>query len=154
MAREAFILRRAQVKDAPQIAAIIARMLEEPYPVTFDHPYTATEVEDWIRRLGEQGSLFIAMTTEGTIVGFSALDYVAGEPGTATLGVWVLPEYRRRGAGTALAECALDFAREAGYKRIRGRLPENNEPALSFLSAIGALVPLRNPDMRFELPLR
>jgi len=52
-----------------------------------------------------------------------------------------------------LGESILDFAREAGYRRIRGRLPANNEPALSFLSGLGALVPLRNPEMRFELPL-
>jgi hypothetical protein len=47
----------------------------------------------------------------------------------------------------------VDFARENGYRRIRGRLPEGNEPALSFLSAIGAMVPLRNANMTFELPL-
>ena len=31
----------------------------------------------------------------------------------------------------------------ARLRRIRGRLPEGNEPALSFLSSIGAMVPLR-----------
>ncbi|KAA0232009.1 GNAT family N-acetyltransferase [bacterium] len=60
---------------------------------------------------------------------------------------------RRRGLATALAEELLEFARERGYRRIRGRLPDGNEPALSFLSSIGAMVPLRNPDMSFELPL-
>jgi ribosomal protein S18 acetylase RimI-like enzyme len=65
----------------------------------------------------------------------------------------VLPEHRRRGLATELAEDLLEFAREHGYRRIRGRLPEGNDPALSFLSSIGAMVPLRNPDMTFELPL-
>jgi AcrR family transcriptional regulator len=54
---------------------------------------------------------------------------------------------------TDLADAILEFARERGFRRIRGRLPEGNEPALSFLSSIGAMVPLRNPDMTFELPL-
>ncbi len=40
-----------------------------------------------------------------------------------------------------------------GFQRVVGRLPESNEPALSFLSSIGGLVPIINPDMRFELPL-
>ena len=61
--------------------------------------------------------------------------------------------YRRQGNGTALAEEALAFARARGYRRIRGRLPEQNEPALSYLSAIGALVPLTNPGTSFELPV-
>ena len=45
------------------------------------------------------------------------------------------------------------LARDKGYKRIRGRLPQNSEIALSFLSSIGALVPIYNPEARFELPL-
>lgn len=67
--------------------------------------------------------------------------------------MWVLPEYRRHGLATDLADAILEFARDHGYKHIRGRLPEGNEPALSFLSSIGAMVPLRNPDMTFDLPL-
>ena len=60
---------------------------------------------------------------------------------------------RRQGHGTALAEEALAFARERDYRRIRARLPEDNEAALSFLSSIGALVPLTNPGTTFELPI-
>ena len=75
------------------------------------------------------------------------------EPEIGTLGVWVLPDHRRRGLATTVADELLEFARDHGYRRIRGRLPDGNEPALSFLSSIGAMVPLRNPDMSFELPL-
>jgi GNAT superfamily N-acetyltransferase len=91
---------------------------------------------------------------DGSIpIAFGAIDYSTTEPDTALIGVWVLPDYRRRGLATRVAEDLIDFAREKGYRRVRGRLPEGNEPALSFLSAIGAMVPLRNPDMTFELPL-
>jgi ribosomal protein S18 acetylase RimI-like enzyme len=145
--------RRATLADAASIATIIAEVASEPDPVAFDQPFPIDKVERWITRLGDQGSLFVAVVPDGTIAGFSALDYSTEEPDTAMLGVWVRRTFRRQGIGTALAECALDFAREAGYKRVRGRLPAHNEAALSFLSSIGALVPLRNPDMRFELPL-
>ena len=50
-------------------------------------------------------------------------------------------------------EIALGFARDKGYKRIRGRLPQQNQIALSFLSGIGALVPMYNPETVFELPI-
>ena len=45
------------------------------------------------------------------------------------------------------------FAREHGYKRIRARLPEENEAALSFLSSIGGMVPIMNPGATYVLPL-
>ena len=86
-------------------------------------------------------------------MGFSMLDFNTDVPDTATLGVWLLDSHRKRGIGTQLAERALDLAREKGFRRIRGRLPQGNEIALSFLSSIGALVPLYNPETRFELPL-
>jgi GNAT superfamily N-acetyltransferase len=144
--------RQANVNDAEAIAAVIEVVVKEPNPVAFDGPMTPEQVRVWLTRLGGEGGVFLA-TIERRVVGFAALDYNTFEPDTVVLGVWMLPEARRRGIGTALAEYALGFARDKGYKRIRGRLPQDNEVALSFLSSIGALVPIYNPDARFELPL-
>jgi len=146
------VVRPATPQDAKAIAAVIARVAEEPQPVGFRRALSADEVEQWRRRLSDQGAIVVA-EREGQVVGFGALDFNTEEPDTCTLGVWVLPEHRRRGIATALGSQLLEFARDAGYRRVRGRLPEGNEPALSFLSSLGALVPLRNPEMRFELPL-
>lgn len=144
--------RQANVNDAEAIAAVIGTVVKEPNPVAFDGPMTPDQVRVWLTRLGGEGGVFLA-TIDGRVVGFAALDYNTFEPDTVVLGVWMLPEARRRGIGTALAEYALGFARDKGYKRIRGRLPQDNEVALSFLSSIGALVPIYNPEARFELPL-
>jgi len=144
--------RQAAIQDAEAIAGIIATIVQEPNPVAFEGPMSAEQVRTWFTRLGEQGAVFLCLI-DGKVVGFSALDFDTQQPETAILGVWMLPEHRRQGLGTALAQYALDFARERGYRRIRGRLPEQNEVALSFLSGIGALVPLYNPDAVFELPL-
>ncbi|WP_322817995.1 GNAT family N-acetyltransferase [Tepidiforma sp.] len=143
-------IRRASAADAEGIAAILRGMGNEN--VGLEGPFDASRIEAWLRRLGDDGALFVAY--DGSIpVAFGALDFDTADPGTGLLGVWVLAEYRRRGIATDLAEAILEFARQRGYRRIRGRLPEGNEPALSFLSSIGAMVPLRNPNMRFELPL-
>jgi GNAT superfamily N-acetyltransferase len=144
--------RQANVNDADAIARVIERVLQEPNPVGFDRALTPEEVRTWLSRLGGEGGVFLA-TIDGQVVGFGALDYNTFEPDTVILGVWMLPDVRRRGIGTALAEYALGFARDKGYKRIRGRLPQDNEVALTFLSSIGALVPIYNPEARFELPL-
>ncbi len=143
-------IRRATLDDAEGVAAIIRGLKGEDVGLTGE--FDAERARGWIRRLGDEGCLFIA--NDGSIpVAFGALDFDTAEPHTGLLGVWVLPDHRRRGLATDLADAILEFARERGYRRIRGRLPDGNEPALSFLSSIGAMVPLRNPDMTFDLPL-
>lgn len=145
-----FETRRAIPEDAPALADIIRRLGAEN--IALSGEYDTARVEQWIRRVGDQGIMLVAF--DGSIpVAFGSLDYSTSEPETGVIGVWVLPEHRRRGLATTLAEEMVEFARENGFRRIRGRLPEGNEPALSFLSGIGAMVPLRNPNMSFELPL-
>ena len=143
-------IRRATADDAEGVAAVVRGLKDEDVALTGE--FTADRARGWIKRLGDEGCLLIA--TDGSIpVAFGSLDFDTAEPHVGLLGVWVLPDHRRRGLATDLAEALLEFARDHGYKRIKGRLPEGNEPALSFLSSIGAMVPLRNPDMSFELPL-
>jgi len=143
-------IRRAKDSDAEGIAAILRGLGKEN--VGLEGTFDADRIRTWLKRLGEDGAMFVA--DDGSIpVAFGALDFDTAAPDTGLLGVWVLPDHRRRGLATDLAETIIDFAREKGYRRIRGRLPDGNDPALSFLSAIGAMVPLRNPNMSFELPL-
>lgn len=144
-------LRRATPADAEHVAAVV-RALRGEANVGLPPDFDAKRAAEWIERLGDQGTLVLAF--DGSIpAAFGSLDFDTTEPETGTLGVWVVPEHRRRGLATDVAEALLLFAREHGYRRIRGRLPEGNDPALSFLSGIGAMVPLRNPSMTFELPL-
>ncbi len=144
--------RQANINDADAIATVITEVVKEPNPVAFEGPMTPEQVRTWLSRMGGEGGAFLAIIDD-QVVGFAALDYNTFEPETVVLGVWMLPQARRKGIGTAVAECALGFARDKGYRRIRGRLPSDNEIALSFLSSIGALVPIYNPEARFELPL-
>ena len=143
-------IRKATEEDAEGIAAILRGLGSEN--VGLEGTFDADRVRNWLNRLGTEGVIFVAK--DGSIpVAFGSLDFDTAQPDTGLLGVWVSKDYRRRGLATDLAESLVEFAREHGYRRIRGRLPEGNEPALSFLSAIGAMVPLRNPNMTFELPL-
>ena len=144
-------LRPAARADADAIASIAHALRGEAnsgLPPALD----TAAARAWLARLETRGAAAIAL--DGSLpVAFGAVEAGADDPGTAELGVWVLPDHRRRGIATRIAEELLAQARDLGYRRIRGRLPEGNEPALSFLSAIGGMVPMRNPDMTFELPL-
>ncbi len=149
---DALEYRLARAEDARAIADVIRDVVEGPNPVVFDRPWSEEEVATWRRRLGNSGAIYVAIEGDA-LIGFGALDYNTRIPDTATLGVWLRSEWRRRGIGTVLAEYLLSHAREQNFRRVVGSLPDNNEAALSFLSAIGALAPLINPDSRFELPL-
>jgi len=145
-------VRRATHADADQIAEIIGEIILEDNPVGFDREWTADEVTAWIDRQGDDGTMLVV--DDGRhVLGFAAIDFDSAEPDECSFGSWIRERNRRQGYGTALANEALAFARDHGYKRIRARLPDKNEPALSYLSAIGAMVPLRSPGTRFELPI-
>jgi L-amino acid N-acyltransferase YncA len=145
-------IRRATPADAAQIAEIISEVIAEPNPVAFDRPWSVDQVHRWIERQGEHGAMFVV--DDGRhVLGFAAMDYDSARPDECTFGAWVRARNRRQGHGAALAQEALAFARQQGYKRIRARLPEHNEAALSYLSSIGALVPLKSPGTSFELPI-
>lgn len=146
-------VRRATPTDANEIADVIGEILRDPNPVGFDNPLRPDEVLAWMERQGEDGGLWVVADARGQVLAFASIDFDSSQPHECTFGAWVRPRNRRQGHATELAEVALNFARERGYQRIHGRLPQSNEPALSFLSAIGALVPITNPGASFELPI-
>ena len=145
-------VRRATPDDADQIAEIISEIILEDNPVGFDREWSSEEVAAWMERQGDQGTMLVVVDGRH-VLGFAAIDFDSSRPEECSFGSWMRERNRRQGYGTELANEALAFARDKGYKRIRARLPEDNEPALSYLSSIGAMVPLRSPGTRFELPV-
>ena len=147
-------IRPATRDDAQQIAEVMAEVRTDPYPTGLDDNIkSAADVQAWLERLGTAGTIVVA--DDGRqILAFASIQPALDEnPEECQFGAWVRPRNRRQGHATALAEEALGFARERGYRRIKGLLPDANEPALSYLSAIGALVPFLDPGATFELPL-
>jgi len=145
-------IRKATTDDSAQIAEILGEVIAEPNPVAFSEPLPPAQVEAWIDRQGENGALFVVDDGRHVLT-FASLDFDSSRPDECNFGAWVRTRNRRQGHGTALAGEAPAFARERGYRRIRARLPEDNEPALSFLSSIGAMVSITNPGASFELPI-
>jgi len=100
----------------------------------------------------QRGGVFICESGDG-ICGFAALGPDPNNPDEAVMGVWLVPSVRRKGIGRELALMATDFARRLGYAKLRGTLPKDNEPALSFFSDIGTLATIVGQGMQYELPL-
>src|SRR2546428_211436 len=89
---------------------------------------------------------------DGEPCGFAAIGPDPNDPNEAIMGVWLVSSARRKGIGRELALMATDFARRLGYAKLRGTLPKDNEPALSFFSDIGRLATIVGQGMQYELP--
>ena len=159
--------RQATPDDAAAIAAVGAAVIEElgegsglPGPMTADavaqriagYARTGGQTARRGRLPGERGAMFVC-AADGDVCGFAALEPEPQEEGCAVMGVWLQPSARRKGIGRELALMALEFARAAGYARVRGTLPAGNEAALAFFSEIGALAQVVGGGMQYELPL-
>lgn len=146
------VLDSVQPGDDAAIASVInaVRAADGDAEAGFDHAWTSDETTKWREGIEAGGGGFVVARFAGSVVGFGTLEPV--DAGVGSLGVWVTPAQRRRGLGTDLARGVLDLAREKGFKRVRGKMLQG-EAALSFLGSIGALVPMVNPEMEFELPL-
>ncbi len=147
-------VRKATVADAPAIAHIAEEIVRElgPEASALEAPVTPEAIARRIRSYQGKGAMFVAMLGRRRI-GFAALEPASGEKETLVLGVWVLAPYRRQGIGTQLALAAIEKARSLGAHRLRGTIPQGNEPALSFFGELGALAQAVAGGMAYELPI-
>ncbi|MDO8616257.1 MAG: GNAT family N-acetyltransferase [Dehalococcoidia bacterium] len=152
--------RQATMDDAAAIAAIGALVWDE-FGERSGLPGRMTDdgVRGRLSEWGAKGAMFVC-DAGGGLCGFAAVqpDPSAGSgqaphPREAVMGVWVAPSARGKGVGTDLALMATDFARAAGYQKLRGTIPEGNESALSFFGEIGSLAQMVGQGMEYELPL-
>jgi len=145
--------RQATPYDAAGIAAVGAAVIEELGEGSgLPGPMTADAVAERIAGYEDRGAMFVC-AADGDVCGFAALEPEPQEEGCAVMGVWLQPTARRKGIGRELALMALEFARAAGYAKVRGTLPAGNEAALAFFSEIGALAQVVGGGMQYELPL-
>ena len=145
--------RKATEDDAEAIAAVAAAVAQELGDASgLPDQITPGALTLRIGGYGNDAAIFVCVRDEGAC-GFAVLEPEPLEPGCAQMGVWLAPGARRQGMGRWLALMALDFARSAGYDKVRGTLPPGNEAALSFFSEIGALAQVVGGGMQYELPL-
>src|SRR5260370_18567042 len=115
--------------DAAAIAAVGAAVWDERGEGSgLLGSITADGVRVRLDELATRGAFFVC-ESDGAC-GFAIVQPDVNHPSDAVVGVWLLADARGKGIGRELAVLATSFAREAGYKRLRGIIPEGNEPAL------------------------
>lgn len=147
------VYRQATPADYAAIARVGTAVWEELAQLSgLTGPLSEDGVRVRAEELGVRGGFFVC-EEDGDICGFAVVQPDVSHPTEAVLGVWLLPEARGKGHGRELAVAGTDFAREAGYKRLRGIIPDGNEPALSFFGDFASLATIVGRGMEYELPL-
>ena len=145
--------RQATIDDADDIAAVGTAVWEELGAGSgLPGAPTADGVVARMTELGDRGGTFVCAEDE-SICGFALVQPDVNHPSEAVLGVWLVPEARGKGYGRELAVAGTDWAREAGYKSLRGTIPEGNEPALSFFGDFASMAQIVGQGMEYQLPL-
>jgi GNAT superfamily N-acetyltransferase len=144
--------RQATPADAEQIAAVGAAVWDELGERSgLLGRITGEGIRSRLDELATRGAFFVCESSGAC--GFAIVQPDVNHPSDAVVGVWLLAEARGKGIGRELAVLATGFAREAGYKRLRGIIPEGNEPALGFFGDFGSIAQIVGQGMEYELPL-
>ena len=145
--------RQATNDDAEAIARVGVALWEELGAQSgLPGPMSAEGVRSRMAEWGERGGLFVCDAGEG-VCGFGLVQPDLDHPDHAVMGVWLVPDARGKGLGRDLAVMGTEFATAAGYKSLRGIIPEGNEPALSFFGDFASMAQIVGQGMEYELPL-
>jgi RimJ/RimL family protein N-acetyltransferase len=129
-------VKRARASEAEEAALVLAIVAEEGWLATeppVDVAERARRLRDAIEGEGPD-ALWLLRDGERT-VGCLGL-HSTGIPGVASLGMAVLEEHRGRGGGRALVDAALEYARDAGLRKLELEVfPDNGRAIALYLGA-------------------
>lgn len=135
-------IRRATPADADAVSRLAREVSAEPegWLLTLGTWRSTHEERRAIRLLRRHpdAALFIAETPEG-IVGRLSLtrDSHPSSQHVADLGLMVAREHRRHGAGRALLEAAVEWARASGVRKLELHVFPHNEAAIALYDSFG-----------------
>lgn len=141
-------IRPARQEDMEGVVEIIRQVTAAGTYIRAETVAEAIDRESALLRHGDgRRTFFVATDGSGAddetggenVVGWVHIDALVGEKlsHTAELTVGVVEARRRQGIGRALIAHALDWAREAGYRKIYQTLPATNDGAIALLEREG-----------------
>lgn len=133
------IIRRFREEDWPQVWPVFKAVVAagDSYVYALDTPESLAR-ELWLERA--PGQTIVACNPAGDLLGTAKMNSNYKGPGAhvATASFMVNPEFRRCGAGRALGNAALDWARAEGYLAMQfNAVVETNLPAVSLWQSLG-----------------
>lgn len=135
-----YILRAGSSLDLALLVKFMQWTYQEMFPQDFSH--LAPTVEQYFSQdtplwwVEQQGEAMHNSKVACLWVG-NAVDQVRGDRHAHIFLLYVVPEHRRRGIGTALMGYVEDWARKRGDRQIGLQVFESNQPALNLYNQLG-----------------
>ncbi|WP_435257366.1 GNAT family N-acetyltransferase [Thioclava sp. FR2] len=127
------IIRRAEVKDGGQMAALLNRIIAIGGTTAHEVAKSAATVRrDYID--GPDCITSVVAEEGDTILGWQAIGWWQGD---AHIGSFVDPETHAKGIGAAMFAMTVDLARQAGLADIHASIRADNVPGLAYYARIG-----------------
>jgi RimJ/RimL family protein N-acetyltransferase len=136
------VIRRAIPADAAGLVALAREIGAEPegWLISTNEWRSVTDERRYLRSLrrSRHAAVYVAEAPERLVARLS----VARDPHPASfhvadLGLMVAASHRRLGIGRALLEATVDWAREAGVRKLELHVFPHNEPALALYKRFG-----------------
>ena len=133
-------IRKATINDDKAISAIWKIICEERIYTAVNKPFSPQQVKDYISSFTQREGIFLAVVDDA-IIGFQSLDlwakYTDSFDHVATIGTFVLPEWRNQKVGYELAESTFEFARRNKFEKLIIYVRSRNKKALKFYKNLG-----------------
>ena len=139
-----FAVRLATPDDAAGIRAVLDAVVAERVHTAIAEPWPVEEQRRYLASLSRREAFHVAVDGDRRVIGYQSLDlYSAILPSMShvgQIGTFLHPEWRGRGAGTALYARTLAFARENGYAKFAIQVRGSNAAAQRFYVELGFAV--------------
>lgn len=133
-------IRKASLDDVEDISNIWKVICSEKIYSAVDRAFTPQEERNYLLSLSEREVIYIA-EVKGKVVGFQTLDLwskvLTSTSHVGTIGTFILPQYRRKKIGYALAKKTFEFALTNHYEKIVIYLRKRNIQAIQFYRNLG-----------------
>lgn len=139
-----FVIRRSDPADAEQLTRLADSVSAEPegWLISIAGEWrSAGDERRFLKALRRypHAAVFVAEREDGTLVGRLSVgrDPHPASAHVADVGLMVALDARRQGVGTALLQAALEWAREAGIRKLELHVFPWNEAAIALYEAFG-----------------
>jgi RimJ/RimL family protein N-acetyltransferase len=139
-----FVIRHADPSDAEQLTQLADAVSAEPegWLISVGGEWrSAGDERRFLKALRRypHAAVFVAEREDGAIVGRLSIgrDPHPASTHVADVGLMVAHDARRQGVGTALLRAAVDWAREAGIRKLELHVFPWNEAAIALYDAFG-----------------
>lgn len=139
-------LRAAKKRDLSAIVRIYNASIPDGMATADTEPVTVEERQAWFASHQHPAYPLLVATAPAerhTLWGWGSLSAFYGRPayaGTREVAVYIAPEARRRGVGTALLTALIDEARKTDLHTLLAYVFSHNEPSLNLFRQAGFAV--------------